>query len=184
MLVLVCAAAAARADDSQAITKADALSGGGEDVYAHICQGCHMPQGQGASGAGHYPKLAGDPGLASWQFVAVTVLGGRNGMPAFGLPADGQTDRFAVQLNDQQVADVVNYVRTHFGNHYKDKATAVAVAKLPHPSPATSPNDDVACTGLPPKLLVLPGVTHDWTGPPGLTDVRARVASWFNSPAG
>ena len=143
-----------------------------------------MPQGQGASGAGHYPKLAGDPGLASWQFVAVTVLGGRNGMPAFGLPADGQTDRFAVQLNDQQVADVVNYVRTHFGNHYKDKATAVAVAKLPHPSPATSPNDDVACTGPPPKLLVLPGVTHDWTGPPGLTDVRARVASWFNSPAG
>jgi predicted esterase len=32
--------------------------------------------------------------------------------------------------------------------------------------------------------LVLPGVTHDWTGPAGLADVRDRVASWFNSPVG
>ena len=32
--------------------------------------------------------------------------------------------------------------------------------------------------------LVLPGVTHDWTGSPGLADVRARVAGWFNSPVG
>jgi mono/diheme cytochrome c family protein len=27
-------------------------------------------------------------------------------------------------MNDQQVADVVNYVRTNFGNKYKDKVTA------------------------------------------------------------
>lgn len=32
--------------------------------------------------------------------------------------------------------------------------------------------------------LVLPGVTHDWTGPAGLARVRTQVASWFNSPAG
>jgi len=32
-----------------------------------------MPQGVGA-GAGHYPKLASDPALASWQYVAMTVL--------------------------------------------------------------------------------------------------------------
>ena len=24
-------------------------------------------------------------------------------------------------LNDQQIADVVNYIRTNFGNNYKDK---------------------------------------------------------------
>ena len=60
MLVLVCTAAPAVADDAQAIGKAGALHGGGQDIYTQICQGCHMPQGQGASGAGHYPKLAGD----------------------------------------------------------------------------------------------------------------------------
>lgn len=31
---------------------------------------------------------------------------------------------------------------------------------------------------------VLPGVTHDWTGPAGLAQVRIKVASWFNSPIG
>ena len=152
VLVLVCAASPAGADDSHAIAKAGALNGGGEDIYSHICQGCHMPQGQGASGAGHYPKLAGDPTLVSWEFVAATVLGGRNGMPSFGLPSDGQADRFAVQLNDQQIADVVNYVRSHFGNTYKDKVTAAQVAKLPHPAAAASVGEDFACTGLPPPV--------------------------------
>ena len=32
--------------------------------------------------------------------------------------------------------------------------------------------------------LVLPGVTHDWTGPAALAQVRLKVASWFNTPAG
>lgn len=142
ILVLAWVAAPALADDPHAKPEAGAPSGSGEDIYSHICQGCHMPQGQGASGAGHYPKLAGDPALVSWQFVAVTVLGGRNGMPPFGLPPGGEPDRFAVQLNDAQIAAVVNYVRTHFGNHYKEKVTAAEVAQLLHPSPSASANND------------------------------------------
>ena len=35
-----------------------------------------MPEAQGAVGAGHYPKLAGDVALVSWQYVALTVLNG------------------------------------------------------------------------------------------------------------
>ena len=33
-----------------------------------------------------------------------------------------------------QIADVINYVRGHFGNHYKDVVSASEVAALPHPS--------------------------------------------------
>src|SRR5271156_4226113 len=73
----------------------------GEALYSHICQGCHMPGGQGAVGAGHYPKLAGDPALVSWQYVAMTVLNGKNGMPGFGLPAD-QFIFGAARLSDAQ----------------------------------------------------------------------------------
>src|SRR5581483_538588 len=135
LLMLVFTADLVWADDPHAISNAGALNGDGEEIYTHICQGCHMSQGQGARGAGHYPKLAGDPALVSWAFVAVTVLGGRNGMPSFGSPPEGPRDRFIVQLSDQQIADVVNYVRSHFGNRYKDKVTATQVAKLPHPSP-------------------------------------------------
>jgi mono/diheme cytochrome c family protein len=29
-----------------------------------------------------------------------------------------------IMMNDEQVAAVVNYVRTHFGNHYTDAVTA------------------------------------------------------------
>lgn len=105
----------------------------GADLYGHICQGCHMPAGLGAVGAGHYPKLSGDPALASWQYVATTVLGGRNGMPSFGMRADKEEVFGAATLSDKEVADVVNYVRSHFGNKFKEKVTVSQVAGLPHP---------------------------------------------------
>jgi mono/diheme cytochrome c family protein len=133
-------AAGAYADDSTfTSTAAGVGSVRGAEIYTHICQGCHMPQGQGAIGAGHYPKLAGNPALASWQFVALTVLGGRNGMPPFGLPADRAQELRTVHLSDAQVADVVNYVRTHFGNTYQDEVTASHVATLPHPDTVAAP---------------------------------------------
>lgn len=124
----------ASADDAAFTSQAGLDRATGADVYSHICQGCHMPQGQGAVGAGFYPKLAGDPTLKSWQYAVVTVLNGRNGMPPFGLPADQVQQTRTVHLSDAQIADTVNYIRSHFGNNYKDKVTAAQVAALPHPS--------------------------------------------------
>ncbi|HTX25190.1 MAG TPA: cytochrome c [Steroidobacteraceae bacterium] len=120
-----------RADDTDAAftSTEDFASLNGAQVYSHICQGCHMAHGEGAVGAGHYPKLAGDATLASWRYVALTVLAGRNGMPPFGLPASP----YASHLSDAQVAAVVNYVRSHFGNRFKETITATEVAHLPHP---------------------------------------------------
>ncbi len=123
------------ADDSS-FTSTDGLGHvTGAEIYGRICQGCHMPGGQGAIGAGHYPKLAGDPALVAWQYVALTVLNGKNGMPAFGLPQEDSLEIRAVHLSDAQVADVVNYVRSNFGNRYKATVTPKQVAALPHPGP-------------------------------------------------
>jgi mono/diheme cytochrome c family protein len=105
----------------------------GAEIYHHICQGCHMPQGQGAIGAGHYPALAGNSALAAWKYPALTVLAGRHGMPPFGLPADAALEQRTTHLSDQQVANVVNFVRSHFGNSYSGTVTAAQVAALPHP---------------------------------------------------
>jgi mono/diheme cytochrome c family protein len=124
---------AARADAPSAISIAGVGGMSGTEIYTHICQGCHMPAGQGAVGAGYYPKLAGDPALVSWQYAALTVLNGKHGMPPFALTGPALIETGAVHLSDEQVADVVNYVRSHFGNHYKDRATAKQVAALPHP---------------------------------------------------
>lgn len=105
----------------------------GAHIYTQICQGCHMPAGQGAIGAGNYPALAGDPALSSASFVALTVLHGRRNMPRFALRADADEIFFALPvLSDDQVAAVTNYVRTHFGNHYSDSITAAEVQALPH----------------------------------------------------
>jgi mono/diheme cytochrome c family protein len=82
---------------------------GGEALYKNICQGCHMPNAQGGVGAGMYPALAKNAKLEVAGYPIAVVVNGQKAMPAFG-----------GMLDDQQIADVINYVRTHFGNNYKD----------------------------------------------------------------
>lgn len=107
----------------------------GERIYTTICQGCHMAKGEGAIGAGTYPKLAGNPLVASRQYVATTVLLGRKGMPSFGaLPGmNAQEARMLATLTDDQIAAVVNFVRGRLGNSFPDKITGKEVKELPHP---------------------------------------------------
>ena len=88
----------------------------GEDLYANACQGCHMPDGKGAIGAGAYPPLAGNTSLEAARYPVHVVVNGQRAMPPFG-----------DMMNDDQVAVVVNYVRTHFGNNYQDAVTAADV---------------------------------------------------------
>jgi mono/diheme cytochrome c family protein len=124
---------AADADDP--IVTPDALSkAGGEEIYRCVCQGCHMADGRGAQGAGTYPALAENPNLASAQFTAATVALGRHNMPHFAPQKDlGEFEAFVtMHLDDAEIAAVVNYVRSHFGNRYADELTAADVAKL-HP---------------------------------------------------
>jgi mono/diheme cytochrome c family protein len=124
----------AYADSPMFTSRATIGSLNGQQIYEHICQGCHMPGGQGAVGAGFFPKLAADKNFVSWQFVALTVLDGRNGMPPFGFPVGRGTDSGPAHLSDAQIADVVNYVRSHFGNAYKAEVTAAQILALPHPA--------------------------------------------------
>lgn len=84
----------------------------GEQLYSSICQGCHMANGEGAQGAGFYPKLAGNPNLAAKSYPIFVLTHGLGGMP-----------NFKDYLSDKQIAEVINYVRTHFGNHYTDAVT-------------------------------------------------------------
>jgi mono/diheme cytochrome c family protein len=112
----------ALADDAS--TRTDAMSRGwefseqsGADLFRNVCAGCHQPDAKGAMGAGAYPPLAEDKNLASTDFVLAALFGGMKGMP----PVGGM-------MSDAQVADVVNYVRTHFGNAYPGALSAADVA--------------------------------------------------------
>jgi len=84
----------------------------GEELFANVCRGCHMSDGKGATGAGTYPSLAGNGNLEASGYPVAVVVNGQRAMPAFG-----------AMMSDDQVAAVVNYLRTHFDNRYKDTVT-------------------------------------------------------------
>lgn len=91
---------------------------GGQDVYEAICAACHMPEGEGASGAGDYPALAGNENLLMPDYAIYVILNGQKAMPPLG-----------GVLDDTQIADVINYIRTSFGNDFaEDPATPEHVA--------------------------------------------------------
>ena len=85
----------------------------GEELFANVCQGCHMSDAAGAIGAGSYPSLADNRNLEAAGYPISLVVNGRRGMPPFG-----------DMMTDGQIAAVVNYLRTHFGNSYQDVVTA------------------------------------------------------------
>jgi len=89
----------------------------GEELYNNICRGCHMGDAKGVAGAGAYPSLAANPNLEAAGYPVTLVVRGRKAMPPFG-----------DMMNDAQVAAVVNYLRTHFGNNYSDVVTAQDVS--------------------------------------------------------
>lgn len=85
----------------------------GEPLYMNVCRGCHMADAMGARAAGTYPSLVANRNLEASFYVIDVVLNGRRGMPPFG-----------EMMNDDQIAEVVNYLRTHFGNSYPDAVMA------------------------------------------------------------
>ena len=91
----------------------------GEALYQATCQGCHMAQGEGAHWAGSYPALARNPRLASADYALNAVLNGQKGMPAFGK-----------MMSDEQIAAVVGYARSHFGNRYPDTIQVESIKNL------------------------------------------------------
>ncbi|MFT4255428.1 MAG: cytochrome c [Pseudoxanthomonas sp.] len=113
-------AARAQSSDASPLYPPSAFSAAsGETVYRAICQGCHMADGTGAIGAGEYPALAANPKLGAAPYVAMMVLDGHGAMPGF-----------ASMLDDRQVAEVVHYVGTHFGNDYPQRMSDAEVAAM------------------------------------------------------
>jgi mono/diheme cytochrome c family protein len=90
---------------------------GGADLFRNVCAACHQPNAQGAVGAGSYPSLVADKNLDSADFMMNVLLGGLKGMPPVG-----------DMMSDAQVAEIVNYVRTHFGNSYTNAVSAADVS--------------------------------------------------------
>jgi len=87
-------------------------------LFNDNCSACHQTTGKGVKGA--FPALAGDPFVQGDPApMMATVLAGRAGMPAF-----------KDDLTDLELASVLTYVRTSWGNKGKPvSASDVAAAR-------------------------------------------------------
>ncbi len=93
----------------------------GEKVYRQICAACHMPNAMG-SGGGAIPALAKNRKLADPAYPITIVTKGKGAMPPM-----------SDMLSPAQVAAVITYVRTHFGNAYPQPVTEADVKRIARP---------------------------------------------------
>ena len=110
---------------------ADALWNGddskrGAAVYIDNCAACHRTDGNGYTRV--FPALAGNPVLQSddpTSLIHIVLKGGT--LPAtHTAPSTFTMPAFDWRLSDQEVADVVNFIRTSWGNQAGEvKATDV-----------------------------------------------------------
>src|SRR5258708_1952132 len=86
----------------------------GKEVYLAQCISCHMEAGEGVGGV--YPPLAKSDYLMTDKNRSIRqVLNGLNGpIKVNGKQYDGEMTSF--DLSDQELSDVLNYVRNSFGN--------------------------------------------------------------------
>jgi nitrite reductase (NO-forming) len=92
----------------------------GQAAYETYCLSCHMADGNGIEGV--FPSLVKAGNLADKNRLSKIILQGIRGpVTSKGVQYDGEMAGIA--MTDQEVADVMNYVRNSWGN----KAPALKV---------------------------------------------------------
>jgi alcohol dehydrogenase (quinone), cytochrome c subunit len=100
----------------------------GAMTYLDNCAACHRPDGRGYEGV--FPPLAGNPAVEASNPTSVVsiVLGGSSTPRTPETPAQFAMPAFGWRLSDQEVADVVTFVRSSWGN----RADAIDQAQVDH----------------------------------------------------
>ena len=122
----------------------------GRMLYAEYCLGCHQATGGGSKGAA--PALAGNPSVTASQpdNAIMAMLQGFAPQEEWGgMPS------FAGALNNREIADIANYIRTAWGNNGEPNATASMVnqSRGPADMPAEKRDQVVTCPNLPAEIL-------------------------------
>ena len=88
----------------------------GEQVYTQVCVTCHQANGEGMTGV--YPPLAGSEWMAkSNETLIKIVLHGLMGeIEVKGAKYNNVMSPWGSALNDEEIANVLTYVRSSWGN--------------------------------------------------------------------
>lgn len=104
-------------------------SAAGKQLFEANCAACHQSNGQGLPGA--FPALAGNAvanARDATEHIRI-VLFGLQGKTIDGIKYASPMPAWGTQFDDQQVADIINYERSAWGNHGAP-VTAAEVAKV------------------------------------------------------
>jgi mono/diheme cytochrome c family protein len=107
-------------------------------LYMQYCKSCHVEDGRGYGV--YLPPLAGntsvlDPDPSS---IINVTLNGSARLVIQGMPDSYRMPPFRVLLNDRQIADLVNFIRTGWGN----AAPPVSVEQVAEIRAHTFPSSD------------------------------------------
>jgi mono/diheme cytochrome c family protein len=98
---------------------------GGEAIYAKFCSACHQTDGTGASG--RFPPLAGTDWVSGdkERLITLVMRGMEGDIEVNGEQYSGVMPQHAF-LSDEEIADVLTYIRSSFGN----SATAIKAEEV------------------------------------------------------
>jgi cytochrome c oxidase cbb3-type subunit II len=101
----------------------------GASLYTANCAACHQANGEGLPGA--FPPLKGNDAVNDDDATTHihVVLRGLQATRVGGVVYGGAMPPFAATLNDAEVADIIDYERSSWGNHGKPTVAAQVAAE-------------------------------------------------------
>lgn len=94
-----------------------ASAGNGAAVYSNNCSSCHQSAGTGTAGA--FPPLVKNPVVLgnATQVIHIVKYGLQGAIKVNGQSYNGQMPKWQGTLSDAQIASVITYIRSSWGNH-------------------------------------------------------------------
>ena len=88
----------------------------GEQIYTQVCVTCHQVNGEGMTGV--YPPLAGSDWMAKSNetLIKVVLHGFMGKIEVNGVKYNNVMSPWGSALNDEEIANVLTYVRSSWGN--------------------------------------------------------------------
>ena len=106
--------------------KSSSSSANGAAIYLSNCASCHGAKGEGV--AGTFPRLAENPTVTGNPSALIHIVkyGLTGKVEAAGQSFNGMMPAWSPQLHDEDIAAVLTYVRSSWGN----RAPAVTAADV------------------------------------------------------
>ncbi len=100
----------------------------GKEIYSDFCMQCHLPDGKGTPNV--FPPLAGSDWLINKRKESIhSIKYGLNGpIEVNGKPYNSAMT--SLGLEDEEIADVMNYIMNSWGNTQKKMVTLEEVSSI------------------------------------------------------